>query len=254
MSTKPNEPKDRPELAKRVPPDKDMAVCEGGIKIRTVDDLVYLSKIIAHSNLAPRGLDTPAKIMVAMTYGIELGFGPMQSLWSIYVVGGRPELYCDAAFSLVLSKGLLARAPEEEYILDKEGNVVGAVCRLWRKGWDKPIESIFTIQMAKAANLIKAGSAWALYKERMLKMRARKYALKDGFADVFRGVVIADFTRQDIEELGHEAFVEDWQEEQPNQSQQLPGLTVEMTQSVQSPVSNAELIEQAASRKLGDDD
>jgi hypothetical protein len=65
-----------------------------------------------------------------------------------------------------------------------------------RRAWPTPITRSFSISMAEAAGLTRKEGPWQTYPRRMLTMRARSWALRDGFADVLRGLSI----REEVED------------------------------------------------------
>jgi len=81
-----------------------------------------------------------------------------------------------------------------------------ALCRVVRRGDPEPKIGRFSVADAKTAKLWgKTGSKgeptpWVTYPDRMLKMRARAFALRDAFADVLKGLGIAEEMR-DIEHI-----------------------------------------------------
>lgn len=77
-----------------------------------------------------------------------------------------------------------------------------AVCEAKRRDSDKPTLILFSVADARTAKLWekkgKEGEStpWITYPQRMLKMRARSWALRDAFPDVLRGTAI----REEVED------------------------------------------------------
>ena len=134
--------------------------------------------------------------MVAIMHGLEVGLTPMCALQSIAVINGKPTIYGDGAIGLVRGSGLLEWIEEIEET--RPGIGLAAVCRVKRRGEPQPIERIFSEADAKKAGLWnKRGhkgedTPWITYPRRMLLMRARAFALRDGFADVLKGLGIKE--------------------------------------------------------------
>lgn len=166
-----------------------------------------IAKAVVQAGMAPRGLDTPEKATIAIMHGMEVGMPPMAALQSIAVVNGRPTIWGDGALALVRASGLLAAFDEWS---EGTGDAYTAFCRVRRKGEQRDVVSKFSVAQAKASGLwTKRGqngqpTPWQTYPERMLQMRARAYALRDTFADVLRGLGIAEEVR-DTETIGSEA-------------------------------------------------
>lgn len=187
--TRPTEP---PAVAERTP-------VRLGIAPRTLDEGWRLAKAIAVSELVPKQYrDKPGDVLIAMQYGLELGFPPMQALQSIAVINGRPSVWGDGFLALIL--GSDAYREHDEYFLvgnerreyltpdDLKRDDTTAVAKFWRRDRQNPIVGVFSVGQAKTAKLLGKEGPWQTYPDRMLKMRARGFAGRDGFADILRGV------------------------------------------------------------------
>ena len=161
-----------------------------GLALQTIDEAMRFGKMLAGSAFVPKDFrNRPEDCVLAIQYGAELGFGPVQSLQCIAVVNGRPVIFGDAANSLVLS------SPVCEYIRERiegDGDQMVATCEAKRRSDSKPTVSTFSVADAKKAGLWGKSGPWTQYPRRMLQMRARGFALRDAFADVLRGLVTAE--------------------------------------------------------------
>ena len=72
------------------------------------------------------------------------------------------------------------------------GDTRKAFCTVKRKGDPEVKSGEFSVADAKKAGLWGKTGPWTQYSDRMLKMRARGFALRDGFSDVLRGLGIAE--------------------------------------------------------------
>lgn len=158
-----------------------------------------IAQQFAKSSLIPKNyIGKPDDIFIAMAMGYQLGFSVEQSLQDIAVINGRPCLWGDGLLALILSH------PEFEYInedqiFDDKGNILGCRCHIKRKGHDEHNE-IFLVEDAKKANLWGKTGPWSQFPARMLKLRARSFAIRDKFADALRGIKSAEEV-EDYEEL-----------------------------------------------------
>ena len=113
----------------------------------------------------------------------------MQALQNIAVINGRPSLWGDAMLALVQSH------PEydghKEYIKDDV-----AYCEVKIKGCDLHV-STFSKEDAILAGLWGKSTVWKSYPERMLKLRARGFALRD------HAYMIADLELIEASKKGH---------------------------------------------------
>ena len=158
-----------------------------------MDSCYRLAKAVCMAGMAPKGLDTPEKAMVAIMHGLEIGLTPMAALQRIAVVNGRPTIWGDGAVGLVRGSGLCEFIDEQ---IHGEGDKRIATCEAKRRGEKSPVVRSFSVQDAKQAGLWGKSGPWQQYPERMLQMRARAFALRDLFADVLGGL----YLREELED------------------------------------------------------
>lgn len=161
---------------------------------QSMDEAFLLAQAICKAGMAPRGMDTPEKAMIAIMRGMEVGLTPMMALDKIAIVNGRPTLWGDAAIGLARASGLVEYV--KEYI-DGDGDGRVAVCEAKRRGEAEPIVRRFSVADAKKAGLWGKSGPWQQFPERMLQMRARAFALRDGFADVLGGLYLKEEIEDD---------------------------------------------------------
>ena len=159
---------------------------------QSVEEVFRLATAIAKSGLAPQGLKSAEQITIAIMHGAEIGLPPMQAIQRIAVVNGRPTLWGDAVPALLLSRGFKIR----EWMVGGP-NTRCAMCEVTRPDGEK-IERSFSQADAVLAGLWGKAGPWKQYPERMMQMRARGYAARDGAADVLSGLYIAEEV-QDID-------------------------------------------------------
>lgn len=162
----------------------------GGLALRSMADMIAWAESVIRSGFAPRGFVKSSQILVAAQMGNELGLGPAASLRAMYVPpSGRPTLYAEAAHALVLRSGLLEDFKNGEP--SGEGDDRAATFQVKRRGMAWKSVS-FSVRQAKAAGLVKKDSGWEKYQDRMLKARAKAWALHDVFPDLLLGMPIED--------------------------------------------------------------
>lgn len=165
---------------------------------QTIDEAVRYAQMILASGVYPDSIkkklnkDEQVSTVVGTIFkGMEVGLPPMAALSGIMEVNGRYCVWGDAALALAFQSGLLdANVEKFEGEFGKDDFV--AVCILTRKGNPVPIERRFTWADAKAAKLTGKTGPWLTYPKRMLQMRARSWALRDGFSDVLQGLGIVE--------------------------------------------------------------
>ena len=153
-----------------------------GLVPQTLDDVYRLATAIAKSGLAPQQMRTPEAITVAILTGLELGLPPMFALNKIAVINGRPTLWGDAIPGILWSRGFKLR----EW---KDGDA--AHCEVTRPSGETITRS-FSVDDAKSAKLWGKSGPWSQFPDRMLAMRARSFAARDGAADVLGGLYVAE--------------------------------------------------------------
>jgi len=161
-----------------------------GLTLRSVDEAMRFGKMLAESEFAPKDFrGKPASCVLAVQHGAEIGLGPMQSIQSIAVINGRPSIWGDAALALVMA------SPICEYVRERvegTGDGMVAICSAKRRGYPEATVSMFSVADAKKAGLWGKSGPWTQYPRRMLQLRARGFALRDGFPDVLKGLVTAE--------------------------------------------------------------
>ena len=149
------------------------------------------SEALVGGQFVPKGLSTKQDVVGAIALGLSLGIDPLQALQSVAVINGRPAIYGDTALGLVRGSGKL------EWITETFEGEPGtderrAVCTAKRTTDPEPIVSEFSVGDAKRAGLWGKQGPWTQYPQRMLKFRARGFALRDGFGDVLRGLATVE--------------------------------------------------------------
>lgn len=153
---------------------------------QSVEEVFRLATAIAKSGMAPSSMNTPEKITIAIMHGAEIGLPPMQAVQRIAVVNGRPTIWGDAIPALLLSRGF--RIQET---VTGEDDERGATCTVTRPDGEKTTRR-FTVADAKTAGLWGKVGPWKQHPDRMLQMRARGFAARDGAADVLAGLYLSE--------------------------------------------------------------
>jgi hypothetical protein len=152
---------------------------------QTFDEALRFAEVMSKSNIVPKDYQgNPGNILVAVQWGMEIGLQPLQAMQNIAVINGRPSIWGDSMLALVQGSGLM------EYINETQSDS-GCVCVVKRKGLPETIRE-FSVEDAKKAGLWNKSGPWANYPKRMMQMRARAFALRDTFADVLRGMAMAE--------------------------------------------------------------
>lgn len=156
---------------------------------QTLDECFRLARAFAGAgDMVPKHYQgQPEMAMAAIIKGLEIGLAPHQALSSIAVINGRATLWGDALPALMQRAG-----HHVDVELAGEGDSLTAVATLTRGDTGKTIVRRFSLADAKRANLLGKPGPWQNYTGRMLSMRARAWAIRDGAADALMGLQIAD--------------------------------------------------------------
>lgn len=203
-----------------------------GLMPTTLDEMWRMANLMAKSGMMPKGLQQPEQVLVALEMGLEIGLAPMQAVQNIAVINGRPSIWGDAALGLVRGSGLLEWI-NESFVGDYPDASFMAICKAKRKGEPEPIERTFSINDAKAAGLWAKEGPWKQYPKRMLQMRARSWALRDGFTDILKGLKTAEEVRDtpiDLDNYGSVYEVPKQESAQDNWEQPLGELVAALTE------------------------
>ena len=153
---------------------------------QSLNEAMELANMLANSNLVPKSYQgKPGDVLVACQWGSEIGLKPLQALQNIAVINNVPAVWGDALVALVRGSGLC------EYIKqDWNEATKTATCRVKRKGEPEEVRT-FSEEDAKLAGHLNKQT----YKQnlpRMCSIRARAFALRDVFADVLKGLKVAE--------------------------------------------------------------
>lgn len=176
-------------LATRAQAPKPQVVTGGSVSAlvpQSLDEAFRLATAMAASGMVPKGVEKPEQVLVAIMAGAELGFAPFQAIQSFAVINGKPNIWGDALPALLWSNGFKIK----EWF-DNDDEPTKAFCKITRPDGEE-IERSFSVGDAKKASLLGKQGPWQQYQKRMLQMRARAFAARDGAADVLRGMHVAE--------------------------------------------------------------
>jgi hypothetical protein len=170
-----------------------------GIQLTNFEELFRFSTFVYKAGFAPRGMDSPEKIFLAVQMGLEVGISPMMALQNVGVINGRPGFYGELVVAIIQSHPSF-----EDMTTQYEGDGDEYRCSVTinRRG-RTPSVGTFTIAQAKEADLLNNPSkkdTWGKYTDDMLYWRAFTRA-KRIFADVLRGFRTVEDLRDQPAEL-----------------------------------------------------
>ena len=204
-----------------------------------------LAQAIVSARMAPYGMESAQKVMIAMEAGVELGIPAMASIQSIAIIKGRPCLWGDALIGVVRSSPLCLYVKEW---IEGDSDKMIAYCETHRRNEKDPVCRSFSVFDAQRAGLWKTkecDSPWWKYPKRMLQMRARAWCLRDVYADILKGVQI----REEVEDYARDA-----QEVPVSRPTILAKLKAEKPANSEEGFNREHLNEEAETLSSGDDD
>lgn len=190
------------EIITKDAPKAQITLNKNGLQLASLDDMWRFSQCVVKSGFAPKGMEKPESVLIAIEMGYEVGLSPMAALQNTAVVNGRPTIYGDAALALVRGSGLL-ESYEEKPVGVRGSDDFGYCVSAKRKGDNATYSETFTVADAKQAGLWGKAGPWSQYPARMLKFRARGFLLRDAFGDVLKGMrtfeEVRDYVDADVE-------------------------------------------------------
>lgn len=169
---------------------------------QTFDEAFRMGSAFHAAGMAPKGLNSAEQCTGVIIAGMEIGLTPYVSLQSFANINGRTSLWGDAIPAILWSRGFKLKEWFENESPDYPDNMV-AKCLVIRPDGTEVVGE-FSVADAKEGKLfdMKDGP-WKTAKKRMLKMRARAFAARDGASDVLKGFPVYEevVDYQDIEDV-----------------------------------------------------
>ena len=170
---------------------------------RSFEEAWRVAGALAASGLTPKDINTQEKCLVIIMAGAEIGMAPFQALQSFAVINGRPALWGDGMVSVARKHGVQVKET-----LDGEGDAMVATCTITRPDTGEVVTRTFSVADAKKAGLWSKAGPWTQYPKRMLAARARSWSLRDGCADMLRGMKmveeVQDIPVEDVRVIAHD--------------------------------------------------
>ena len=165
----------------------------------TLHDKMEMAEVFVKSNLMPRGLDKPEKVVIALEMGHELGLPPLIAIMNIAVINNKPTLKADMMVALALRSGKIEDI-RISFIGKEHENDENYGCRVTikRKDIKTLFKATFTRRDAKVAGLDHKDN-WQKYERRMLKHRAMAFCIRDSLPEIFAGIYLPD----ELENIEH---------------------------------------------------
>lgn len=167
-----------------------------GLSLREID---YLGQIMAASGRFA-DVGDKSKAIVQILAGQEMGFSPLVSMTKIYVIKGKISV------SAELMASMIKRSGEYDYKVidhtDKKCSVQ------FYRGSKEAYLSVFTIEDAKKAELVKSGSGWEKYPRAMLFSRALSQGARIECPHLLNGVYTSEEMGMQVNEEGEVVSIE----------------------------------------------
>lgn len=175
-----------------------------GVQLRSLEDAFRFATMVCRSGCAPRSMDSPEKVLVAIQTGLEAGLTPLKALQSVVVINGLPSWKGDSALALVRDSGKM-----EWFRKGHTGEGEETVYWVESKRRDEPdaVRHEFGVKHAKKAALWGKAGPWSQYPGRMLYYRALGFHLRDQYSDVLMGLT-TEHEAMDMPRVGAVAVAE----------------------------------------------
>lgn len=235
------------ELQQESQQDKQTGIVRYSPIPQSIKQAVQISQILAQSSFTPpevRG--KPADIFALITHGAQLGLSPTQALQGLALIGGKMCIWGDTALAVARRSPRWA-GMEEYYTLggkrlsaedvarmrslprDELPDDLTAICVIRCNEGGEVVERVGSYSVAQAKNALvfqqgrmsplwdKPGP-WRTDPLRMLQMGARRFPLRDSFADALTGLYLVE----EIVGMTDAPAITVQAEEEPQQIQQEP--------------------------------
>lgn len=177
------------KIQKKDAPVPELQLGNRGVELLTLEDLYRFSVSVDASKLAPHGLDTPEKIMVAAQLGAELGMTFMQAVMTIHVINGKPALSGELMLALIRASSVCEWI-RVSYHKDDDGML--GIVESMRRGNPGPERTTFTEAEAKHASLWGKTDPWRKYPGAMCQWRAVGIHTRQNYSDVTLGIRVIE--------------------------------------------------------------
>lgn len=153
-----------------------------------IEQAYRIASAFAGSGMVPSAFaNKPEACFVAIMAGAEVGLPPFQAMQSFAIINGRPSMWGDALVAVIRNQGFTMK----EWFVG-EGDDMVAHCAITRPDNGEVTLGEFSVADARKAGLWSKAGPWQTSPKRMLKMRARAFAIRDGAADVLRGFQVRE--------------------------------------------------------------
>jgi hypothetical protein len=159
---------------------------------QTMSELEKFANIVSNTDFAPKEFQNkPEACFIAMLYGKSLGLGALQALQGVCVINGKPSVYGDTFWAVILSH------PDFEDCQEELGKDYAGITlkRRGRSAWTGK----FTFDDAKTAKLLGKAGPWTEYPVNQCLFRVRHRAASAIFADALKGILPREIAMDYIE-------------------------------------------------------
>lgn len=204
------------------------------VKRLTPDAFQMISQIAPTMHAARLfGSKSPEQAAAIMIKGFELGFSLTASFENIHVIEDKPTLSPKGALALIYGSSECAGVSIKDET-DSQGIPTACVVTMKRRN-GLEYTTRFSMEDAKRAGIVRAGSGWEKYPANMLRWRAIGYAADIVFPDVIGGTKRADEFGADLTPDG-DVIDGSWSVQDSQQA--APQATVSVSQPEPTPAMN----------------
>ena len=187
---------------------------QGLYRMVTQLDEFRVAKMLMDTGAVPKSFATPQQVMMAIQALKSLKLNWRTAIRQCgFNQQGTFMVYGDLELAVVRQSGWLVRIREFLYVRNEDETytertfananlhlpAAGAVCMLWRQGFEDPHEATCSVEDAQAAGLWGKTPTWRNFPGRMMQMRARGMAIRNTFSDVTQGLAGVEYDHEGID-------------------------------------------------------
>jgi hypothetical protein len=188
----PTEGPEKPQPPAPVPAETPQALSPSNLPLDlenlSLNQINFIGQTMAKSGMFP-DVNDGAKALVKILAGKEIGVTPFQAMTNIHIIQGKATMGAN-----LMAAKVKGSAKYDYRVMDLSSETCAILFKqrdsLAEGGWADLGKFTYSLEDAKRAGLVKAGSSWEKYPSNMLFARAISSGVRIYCPDVFNGNLV----------------------------------------------------------------